>query len=308
MNYLVTGACGFIGSKLAERLISFGHSVVSVDNLSTGFIENLPSNVELITGDCFCPEIISKLYSYKFDGIFHIAGQSSGEISYDDPVYDLQTNTQSTIMLLKLAKDTECKKFIYASSMSVYGDSDIQPVSETFELNPKCFYANGKLASEFYLRTYSDFDLQTTSLRLFNVFGPGQNMENLRQGMISIYLSQALKNNHIIVKGNGERFRDFIFIDDVVNAFCEVLNRDHRGYDCFNVGSGNAVTVKQVLEHIVNLHDDAITVEYVNGTPGDMHGIRADISKITYETSWKPKTNFEQGMKMMYDFCIKKCD
>ena len=77
-------------------------------------------------------QIIRKLYSYKFDGIFHIAGQSSGEISYDDPVYDLQTNTQSTIMLLKLAKDTECKKFIYASSMSVYGDSDIQPVSETF--------------------------------------------------------------------------------------------------------------------------------------------------------------------------------
>lgn len=308
MNYLVTGACGFIGSKLAERLISLGHSVVTVDNLSTGFIENLPSNVELIEGDCFCPKIISKLYDYKFNAIFHIAGQSSGEISYDDPVYDLQTNTQSTVMLLKLARDTDCKKFIYASSMSVYGDTEIQPVSETFELKPKCFYANGKLASEFYLRTYSGFGIQVTSLRLFNVYGPGQNMANMRQGMISIYLSQVLKNNHIIVKGNGERFRDFIFIDDVVNAFCEILNRENTGYDCFNVGTGNSVTVKQVLDCIIKLHGEAITVEYTSGTPGDMHGIEADISKIVHETSWNPKTNFKQGIKMMYDFYLNKSD
>ena len=121
-TFLVTGAAGFVGAALAKKLINNGHKVVTVDNLSTGFENSIPEGVVFYKGDVQDSSLIEKLHKYSFDCIFHIAGQSSGEISYDDPVYDLQTNTQSTLLLLKLAEKVNCKKFIYASSMSVYGD------------------------------------------------------------------------------------------------------------------------------------------------------------------------------------------
>ena len=146
VNILVTGAAGFIGSVLASTLSRDNHDVVTIDNLSTGYEENIPSSVEFIRGDCHDPTIIAKLRKKRFDAIIHIAGQSSGEISFEDPTYDLQTNTQSTLMLLDYAAKTGCTKFIYASSMSVYGNSEKQPVHENMTLHPTSFYAVGKVA------------------------------------------------------------------------------------------------------------------------------------------------------------------
>ena len=171
-TYLVTGAAGFIGSALARKIINSGHNVVTIDNLSTGNESNIPNEVDFIKGDCQSVEIINKLKNYKFEAIFHMAGQSSGEISFEDPVYDLQTNTQSTLLLLKLCKETGCSTFIYASTMSVYGDHDNLPVSENDSCKPKSFYAVGKLASENYLKLYSEKNLRTTALRFFNVLFP----------------------------------------------------------------------------------------------------------------------------------------
>src|SRR6056300_509282 len=119
-SILVTGAAGFIGSAIAKSLLDSGNKVVTVDNLSTGNKECIPYGCELIEGNVYEKEVINKLESYSFDTIIHMAGQSSGEVSFEDPVYDLQTNTQSTILLLNLALKTDCKEFIYASSMSVY--------------------------------------------------------------------------------------------------------------------------------------------------------------------------------------------
>ena len=224
--FLVTGAAGFIGSALSKRLIELGHKVVTVDNLSTGFVENIPNEVIFVKGDCHDKSLIKSLDKYSFDAIFHIAGQSSGEISFDDPVYDLQTNAESTLLLLKLALKVKCKKFIYASTMSVYGDQGETLVKEDSSLNPKSFYGVGKLASEKYLSIFQNFGINCTALRLFNVYGPGQNMYNLRQGMVSIFLAQAFNHNEINVKGSKDRFRDFIFIDDVVNAFISSYNKE----------------------------------------------------------------------------------
>ena len=120
-KYLVTGAAGFIGSSIAKELIRLGNQVVTVDNLSTGNKNFIPEGVSFIEGNCQDPKIIKVLSSYKFDAIYHIAGQSSGEISFENPVYDLQTNGQSTLQLLNLARVIGCNKFIYASSSSVYG-------------------------------------------------------------------------------------------------------------------------------------------------------------------------------------------
>ena len=186
--YLVTGVAGFIGMSLAKRLLSMGNQVVGIDNLSTGYSDNIPKEVLFFKGGCQDASLYNEIPQVAYEAIFHIAGQSSGEISFDDPVYDLRTNTESTLHLLKFALKINCHRFIYASSMSVYGDFLSGPVTERDAINPKSFYAVGKFASEQYLKLYEQYGIKSTSLRFFNVYGPGQNLANLRQGMVSIYL------------------------------------------------------------------------------------------------------------------------
>jgi UDP-glucose 4-epimerase len=271
-QFLVTGAAGFIGGAVASALINQGHCVVTIDNLSTGFEAGIPNGVTFIKGDCQSSKVIKQLHEYNFDAIFHIAGQSSGEISFDDPIYDLQTNTQSTLMLLDFAKQTGIKHFIYASSMSVYGNQTELPAKESAVCNPISFYAIGKLASEEYLKVYSqNYGINTAALRLFNVYGPGQNMDNLRQGMISIFLAQALQNNHILVKGSKDRFRDFVYIDDVVAAFLACLNI--KGSTIYNVSTNEKHSVEFIIEAIRSHLKTNCSVTYDGVTPGDMLGI-----------------------------------
>lgn len=304
-KFLITGAAGFIGSALAKNLISSGNIVFTIDNLSTGYLSNIPEGVHFINGDVYDKSVIEQLGTIKFDAIFHIAGQSSGEISFENPVYDLQTNTQSTLMLLDYAKKTGCTKFIYASTMSVYGDQDILPVTEESIPNPKSFYAVGKLASENYLKIYSAFGINCIAIRLFNVYGPGQNMDNLKQGMISIFLAQALKEYKIIVKGSTDRFRDFVYIDDVVNAFVSAINCQQE-YQVVNIASGVKTTVANVIESIENDFEKKINIQIQEGTQGDQFGIYADNSKAYKVLNWKPKVNFKEGTQLMFNWAKNK--
>ena len=306
MNYLVTGAAGFIGGACAQYLIDHGNTVVTIDNLSTGKKERIPLECKFIEGDVSDPETISRLHNEHFDAIIHMAGQSSGEVSFDNPIYDLHTNTQSTILLLRYAVETGCKKFVYASSMSTYGDHEPPKCEENSEKNPKSFYAVGKLASENYMRIYSSIGgLTCTALRFFNVYGIGQNLDNLRQGMASIYLAMALNNHHIQVKGSKDRFRDFVYIDDVVEAIIRSLNRT-EGFDVFNVCTGVPTAVERVVEIICANLPYEISVEYAGGTPGDQFGIYGDNNKIRSILGWKPKYDFKTGMKKMIEWAINK--
>ena len=303
-TFLVTGAAGFIGSSLARNLINNGNKVITIDNLSTGYETAIPNGVEFYKGDCQDYNIVKQLEKYSFDAIFHIAGQSSGEISFDDPVYDLQTNAQSTLLLLKLALKTNCKKFIYASSMSVYGDQIDTTVNESAILKPKSFYGVGKIASEHYLRIYQQYGIYSTALRLFNVYGPGQNMANLRQGMVSIFLAMALKEKKIHVKGDKNRFRDFVYIDDVVEAFKKALNNKFSEFKVYNVCSGISTTIENLISSILSNIDHKVLVEYSGSTPGDQFGIYGNNSLIQKELGWEPKYNFEVGLKNMLNWAI----
>jgi len=304
MFYLVTGAAGFIGAAVAEKLIQEGHKVVTIDNLSTGYIDHIPEGVEFIQGSTSDKDVVDQLASYQLDAIIHIAGQSSGEISFEDPVYDLQTNCQSTVMLLDLAKKIGCKKFVYASTMSVYGDHNPPECDEGVSLVPKSFYAVGKIASEHYMRIYSqEFGLTCTALRLFNTYGVGQNMNNLKQGMASIYLAMAINQKKVSVKGSKDRFRDFVYIDDVVNAFLMSLQREN-GYEFFNVCTGHATTVENVIETIRENLPYPIEVEYLSGTPGDQFGIYGSNKKIKEKLGWVPLIEFKDGMKRMIEWAL----
>ncbi len=301
-NYLVTGAAGFIGAAIAHRLLNEGHRVVTIDNLSTGYEENIPASVEFIHGDCGDPSICEMIPQYDYDAIIHVAGQSSGEVSFDDPIYDIRTNAESTLLLLKFAQKNGCNKFLYASTVSVYGVQSDCPVSENAICIPQSFYGVAKLASEHYLRIYQQHGINSTSLRLFNVYGAGQNLANLRQGMLSIYLAQMLDQKHIHVKGSAERFRDFVYIDDVVEAFMRCLVNDKCAGLSMNIGTGIRSTVAQVIDALLSTQENEVTVEYYGNTLGDVHGIYADPSLMNELLGNWDKTDLKTGIASMLDY------
>jgi UDP-glucose 4-epimerase len=305
-NVLVTGAAGFIGSALARALQKDGFAVVTVDNLTTGFQSNIPPGVTFVKGDCQDQKVIDSLSKYKFEGIFHIAGQSSGEISFDNPIYDLESNASSTLLLLKLALKIGCTKFLYASTMSIYGYLGDHAVSEDEETRPISFYGVGKLASEHYMRLYAQYGIDSYAMRLFTVYGPGQNMENLRQGMVSIFLAQAYKNGNIQIKGDLSRYRDFIYIDDVVSAFVSAFNSKLKGHHYFNVSTGKKTTVKELISTMISFFPNEVTYRIEGKTEGDIVGIHGNNDKIRTTLQWQPQYALPEGLKQMYDWLVKR--
>lgn len=302
MKYLVTGNAGFIGSAIANQLLQSGHEVYGIDNLKTGYIENVNKNIQFINGDFSKNSVIEKLQDKKFDAIFHIGGQSSGEISFEDPEYDLNTNTLSTLKLLQYALKTGCKKFIYASTMSVYGEQNgREQFCEIDKTDPKSFYAIGKLASEKYMSIFKkEFDIDYTVLRYFNVYGPGQNLNNMKQGMVSIYLKQFMDDtyNNVEVKGDINRFRDFIFIDDVVNITIDALNNVKMHNEVLNIGTSKKTTVKEILQLLKEYTHSEKKILVTAGTPGDQFGIFANNEKLLNIYNGK-LTKFEDGLQQM---------
>ena len=295
----MTGAAGFIGSAIAKRLLNSGNEVWTIDNLSTGFKANIPEGVIFIEGGCQDEKSIKQLNGTKFNAILHFAGQSSGEISFDNPIYDLRTNTESTLRLINYGLENGCNRFIYASSMSVYGEVEDKAISEDHVAKTLSFYGVGKLASENYLRIYESMELKPTSLRFFNVYGPGQNMRNLRQGMVSIFLAQLIENENVVVKGSLSRFRDLIFIDDCVNIVIEIIE-DKRSYGgIYNVGTGVRTTVKELLEKMMEMSGVRKDIVVEKGTPGDQKGIYADISLAESKLGFKYEYSLDEGLAKM---------
>lgn len=309
-NYLVTGAAGFIGAEISKKLIQRGDKVVTIDNLSSGFESNIPEGVEFIYGNTYDKEVIEKLGNTKFDAIYHIAGQSGGVTCWEDPIYDLNSNVTSTLLLLDYAKKTGCEKFLYASTMSVYGDENPCPVKEDDNIKPKSFYAVGKNASEHYMRIYSEeFGIKCTALRLNNTYGPGQNMSNLLQGMVSIFLAQAINDHHITVMGDKNRYRDFVYIDDTVNAFLMAENScEDNLYNYYTVATNRKNTCERVVELIQQYLPYEVSVEYKGKTKGDQFGIFCSYEKIFNAIGWTPKVSLEDGLKTMTEWARKELE
>lgn len=300
---LVTGGAGFIGSHLARRLVAEGWRVHVVDNLSTGSRDNVPDGTVFRELDLSREESMAGLPDEPIDAVFHLAAQSSGEISFDDPAYDLRANCLSTLLLLDWCARRGTERFMYTSSMSVYGDGGEQAVAESVPPAPKSHYGVGKMASERYCAIYgAQRGLATTSLRLFNVYGPGQNLANLRQGMVSIYLAYLLQSKTLPVKGSPERYRDFVFIEDVVDAYMACLDEPASHGKAFNVAFGRRTLVRELVRALLEamgLDPDTYPVEYAGSTPGDTFGIFADVSAIAADVGWRPKVPLEDGLERM---------
>jgi len=291
---LVTGVAGFIGSCVAQQLVSDGYSVVGVDDFSQGKPENVPPGIEFIKGDLahhtLCDQLPKDIIK-----ILHLAGQSSGEISFDNPVEDLKKNVISTLNLIEWGIRHGCQRIIYASSMAVYGEQEDRPTSERAVCHPLSCYGVGKLAAEQYLRLYHH-QLPFTSLRMFNVYGPGQDMDNLRQGMVSIFLKMALVDGKIHVKGGLDRYRDLIYIQDVVDTWRRAM--EMKGTESFvvNVGTGVRTTVKDLLSE---MQPFVPTMNwYCSGsTLGDQHGIYADPTEFIRLFGMPRFTSLRDGLE-----------
>lgn len=303
-TYLVTGVAGFLGSVLAQKLIDQGHQVVGIDNLSTGYLDNVPAACDFYQADCQDAGLYQRLPTLEYEAIFHIAGQSSAEVSFEDPVYDLQTNTQSTLLLLQFAIKTACQRFLFASSMSVYGDAGDRAALETDLCVPKSFYAVGKLASEQYLSIYEAKGVHCTSLRICNIYGPGQNMSNLKQGMVSIYLSLAINDKSILVKGSQDRFRDFLYIDDIVEIFLRCEKEPESYGKVLNVGTGIKTTIATLLSKLREQLPFSVDIEFSNNTPGDQFGVYGDVTSMENTIAYTPEHDLDQGLKKMVAWAL----
>ena len=300
-RYLITGGAGFIGSALARELILENHDVVIVDNLSTGRIENIPPESIFVQGDLSKMETLQLIPNIPFDAVVHLAAQTSGAIGQSNPYADLQSNVGSTLLLSRWCLDRSIFRFIYTSSMTVYGSANRIPLDEGELCAPIGYYAASKLASENYLRAASTEGLQSTCLRLYNVYGPGQNLGNLDQGMVSIYLAYLLNKQEIPVTGSFDRFRDFIYIDDVVSVFLKLLKVPKADSFIYNIGSGKMLTVNELIAALVlalNLPHDFPRNE-THGSPNDLFGSIANIHRAKKELGWLPLIDFEEGIARM---------
>ena len=292
-NILITGVAGFIGSKVAQKFLTKKYNVFGVDDLSTGKYKNIPKGVKFIKGDLSEKKII-KLLPKNCYQILHLAGQSSGEISFENPIKDLRKNTESTLNLINYGINRKVSLFLYASSMSVYGNLDKKRLSESNQCSPLSCYGTGELASENYLKVFSK-QLPFLSLRMFNVYGPGQDMKNLQQGMVSIYLAQAIKNKKILVKGSLKRVRDFIFIDDVVEAWFKASLLKKGLNKCINIGSGRPVSVKQLLKLITKKIKNT-KLRISKGTRGDQFYVCSNNNLLKKILNKKKFISLDQGL------------
>jgi len=293
MKVLITGVAGFIGSHVAARFLKEGYEVIGVDDLSSGKLENVPQGIDFIKADLANKSSVENLPS-NCGVILHLAGQSSGEISFDDPLLDMEKNTISTLNLIQYGIRNSSERIVYASSMSVYGDVPNHAIGENLQPQPLSCYGVGKLASEGYLKVYRD-KLPYVALRMFNVYGPGQDLNNLRQGMVSIFLAQAVKTGKIEVKGNLSRYRDFIYIDEVVDAWFKTAIFPNVKNQIINVGTGIKTSIEELLEMIQSSVEGSEF--FVQGsTPGDQNGIFADNSKLRNLLGITSFTSLEVGL------------
>lgn len=295
---LITGGAGFIGSSLAKDLLSRDWEVTIVDDLSTGLRDNIPFGSNFIDSDISILGWTNELPP-SINFVFHLAAQSSGEISFENPSRDCQINVVGTLELLHWALSNNVKRLIFASSMNVYGDVDDAPVNEEHRLSPQSFYGVGKVACETYIKIYSKLGLNASIFRLFNVYGPGQNITNMRQGMLSIYCSYVWKNQTILVKGSEERYRDFVYIDDVVKVFSMSANSTCR-YELLNLCRGERLTIRSALQIIKNTFGKPNYPHIVlEGTPGDQFGIYGDNSALLNAYNYVPETSLTSGLQKM---------
>jgi UDP-glucose 4-epimerase len=280
MKVLVTGGCGFIGHHLVRRLVGLGHQVVVWDNLSTGKKERLPDGVELNVIDILYDELPNGIY----DAVFHLASPTSVPESILHPIKYENGCLDMTRIVFKWSVSNNVKYFTFSSTSSIYGESQDIPLSEETSESPMSPYAKYKSLSEKYLNVFSEnLDCQISVMRFFNVFGEEQPSEGSYAPAIAKFISQLNSGNPITVTGDGLQTRDYVYVDDVVNALTLTLENKKYRYNIFNVGSG---IESRILDVAKQINGDIVFIEERKEPKRSC----ADITKIKEILGWEPTT------------------
>lgn len=298
MKCLVTGAAGFIGSHLVDLLIKEGHTVVGLDDLSTGNRRNLDGH-EGNPGFKFYRGDINRYHFEKlfpFDWIFHLAGKADLIPSIKDPGLYHEVNVNGTLNMLQLSRLFPPKKFIYAASSTCYGIPKEYPTPETAELKPKHPYGLTKMIGEQYVLHWGEvYKIPVLSLRLFNVYGPRARTSGSYGAMFGVFLAQLANDKPLTVVGDGTQKRDFTHVRDVAAAFLTGAQSKYTN-QAFNVGSSDFRSVNDIVKML-----KAPQVEYLPKRPGEPDITWADTSAFRFATGWKPKVRLEEGVAQMKD-------
>lgn len=290
-----------MGSHLCAALHQHGDDVVALDDLSNGRAKNVPEGVRLVQRDLSEKHFAADLKGWRPDVVLHCAAQSSNALSFKNPSRDLQVNQYGALNLLEWCCEQGVPRFIFTSSMSVYGQAARLPTPEIEPCLPDSFYAVHKLASEHYVRIFAqEHGLATTVFRLYTTYGQGQNLENRDQGLISIYLSYILRGERLLVRGAKDRRRDIIHVKDVTKAIVDSIDRPATYGKIYNLGTGRWLTVSEIVSLLISLacHDPGTyPVEWGSATAGDPHATLADIQRLIADLGWRPAISAEEGLK-----------
>ena len=311
---LVTGGAGFIGSHLVDRLLKEGFEVTVIDDLSTGRLENIAHNqnrkdFHFVKGDIRDRDLVKKTVK-DMDAVFHEAALVSITFSVQNPILANDINVSGTLNLLKASSDLDVKRFIYASSAAVYGETSLPQKREDMSTNPTSPYGVSKLAAENYVRSFHTvYGLETVSLRYFNVYGPRQrfDIQSAYGGAITIFTNRLLKNMPPIIYGDGEQTRDFVYIQDVIEANMLALKSKNAAGEVFNIGTGKNISINQIAEILKDkMNRKNLKNVHADPRPTDIRHGYADINKAKKILGYNPKFSIKEGLTELVNWYVKK--
>jgi UDP-glucose 4-epimerase len=299
MRALVTGGAGFIGSNLADELIAQGHEVRIIDNLSTGFAENLPAGAQFFEGD-LCDEELVAMAIEGCDVVFHQGARGSVPRSMETPLTTDDWNTHGTLTVLEAARRHGVGRVVAASSSSVYGGAAPRPTVETSPLSPKSPYAVSKVAAEMYLRVYWElFGVETVILRYFNVYGPRQDPNSVYAAVVPRFIAALRAGERPRINGDGLQSRDFAFVSDVVaaNVAAATAPAAKCAGKAYNIAGGAERSLLEMLDLLNDILGVDIEPEHLDPRPGDVRHSFADTTAALTDLGWSPSLDFAEGLR-----------
>jgi UDP-glucose 4-epimerase len=304
-SFLVTGGCGFVGSHLVEALVSSGHSVRVLDDLSTGYREHLPPNTELLVGDVTDEEAVCAALR-DMDGCFHLAAVSSVDRSREEWLRTHLINLAGTVNIFDQVRKTATScpiPVVYASSAAVYGDNPAIPLRETAQLRPMSGYAVDKLGCELNAQVASRIHgVPTTGLRFFNIYGPRQDPLSSYSGVISRFCERLSRSKRIDIHGDGGQARDFVYVRDAVSAFMAALPIASTDHEVFNVCTGHATSIATLAGLVAELYGVPLRTRSLPARPADIRISVGDPVRAAERLDFTARTPLSHGLRMTIAF------
>ncbi len=298
MNFLITGAAGFLGSALANHLAREGHQVRGLDDLSTGDPQALSPDVHFTRGDVNDrPKLWTLLQ--EVDCAYHLAARVSVQESVLYPREYNAVNVGGTVSLMEAMRDVGVRRVILASSGAVYGDQGEQPLKESATPDPRSPYAVSKVSAEHYVRTIGKlWGMETVCLRIFNAYGPGQHLPPSHPPVVPHFLRQALRGGTLVVHGNGEQTRDYVYVDDVVSAMVAAATAPNVNGLVINVGSGTETSIRELVKKVSEATGREVDSLYNSNTSGGVSRMRADLTLAAQKLNYKPSIKLDEGLRL----------